>query len=371
MKEENSNFKIESEHQKERNSVKRGEQVSKYMFETLKEMFLTLRSTEFQFARSGLIITIILSIISLFLIFLPGIEVVNGNLRFNLIRVNLFAIPISFIVAFVVIYLWFLLGLKITPIIAHLLVDNKILKFIFTKGDVHYLEFIPEEKRKIAMPHILNKYIALIIAWVSVSAFLMTLIAGLITNNDPGRILNPGGNILEATLLFIIRTIILFILVPLVFTLIYPLSWMLIDAKLKAYQKGTKLNWFVGRKVSSITGGFITIAAVFGLGANVVSEPTFTLLQARAELILGLIFFCITNISLIVILIALFYSIFFQGRFYQEICDSINVGFGITSVTLVDTHGSPLIQNDKVLPKKEKEENNFDSLFSSQKEESV
>jgi len=367
MKEENSTTNIDSGPQKERNSVRRIEQVSKYMLDTLKEMFLTLRNTEYQFARSGIITILILSLFSLFLIFLSGFEVVNSNFRFNLIRVNLFAIPISFIVAFVVIYLWFLLGLRITPITAHLLVDNKVLKFIFTKGDVHYLEYIPDEKRKIAMPHILNKYIALIIAWVSVAAFLMTLIAGLIGNNDPGRILNPGGDIL----LFIIRTIILFILVPLVFTLIYPLSWMLIDAKLKAYQKGAKLNWLVGRKVASITGGFITIAAVFGLGANVVTGSTIGQLQTRIELILGLIFFCIANISLIVILITLFYNIFFQGRFYREICDSINVGFGITSVTLVDVQGNPLIQKSEVHSEQGKEEKKVDFPLSSQTEQSA
>ena len=371
MKEEHSNINLNSEPQKNRSSVYRIEKITKYMSATLKEMYLTLRNSEYQFASSGIIITIILFLFSLLLIFLPGFEVVNRNLRFNLIRVDLLAIPISFIVAFAVIYLWFLLGLKITPITAHLLVDNKILKFIFTKGVVHYLEFIPEEKRKIALPHILNKYIALILAWVSVAAFLMSLIASLIANNDPGRILNPVGGILEETLLLITRTIILFILVPLVFTLIYPLSWMLIDAKLKAYQKGTKLNWLVGRKVSTITGGFITIAALLGLGANAVSGSTLEQFQTRIELIFGLIFFCIINISLIVILIALFYSIFFQGRFYQEICDSINVGFGITSVTLVDNHGNPLSQKSEDYLDKEKQDSNLKSSFSTQKEEST
>ncbi|MHA1228353.1 MAG: hypothetical protein ACTSPV_16595 [Candidatus Hodarchaeales archaeon] len=333
-------------------SSTKGEKLVKYMIDTLKEMFQTLRYPEYGFTKSGIITTVILILISVLFIILPGLDSSGGNLSFNLTKVNLLAIPISFVVAFVVIYLWFLLGLKITPKTAHLLVDNKVLKFLFTKGNVHYLEYIPEEKRKIASPHILNKYIALILAWVSSSAFLMSIVAGLIADNDPRRILYPGNDIL----LFLIRTLILFGLVPLIFTLIYPLSWMLIDAKLKAYHSGTKLNWLVGKKVASITGGFITLGAIFGLGANVLAETTFAQIQIRAGMMIGLVLFCIINVSLIVTLVSFFYNIFFQGRFYKEICDSIDVGFAITSVTMVDADGNPIETKDEPKTKVVEEE---------------
>lgn len=305
--------------------------LGRYMLETLKEMFRTLRHPKFKFEISGIIITIILILVSIWLLIHTGVDP-NAEQAIDPMKMNLLGIPIGLLVAFMVIYLWFLLGFKITPKAAHYLVDNKILKHFFTRGDVHYLEYVPVEKRKIAMPHILNKYIFLVLAWVSVSAFLFQIIANIFTNNDPGKILYP-----EDPLIFLLRTIVLFILVPLIFTLIYPLSWMLIDARLKAYSSGPKLNWLVGKKVSNLTGGFITLGSLISVGADVLNSA-----QERANLIIDLVVFCLINVSLIVILVSLFYNVFFYGKFYKMIIDDVKVGFGVTSVTLVDEDGTPL-----------------------------
>jgi hypothetical protein len=253
---------------------------------------------------------------------------------------NPLGVLFSIIIAFAEIYLWFLVGMKVTPKAAHYLVDNKVLKLVFTKGHVHYLEYVPVEKRKIAMPHILNKYIALIIAWVSLSAFLLQIFSGLLSGGDPSALLKPGNNIF----LFLVRTIVMFILVPIVFTLVYPVGWMLVDAKLKAYNNFTKLNWLVGKKVVSLTAGIITIGSIVGLGATVFDD-----LLGQLQLIIDLVIFCIVNVSLIVVLIAIFYNVFFQGAFYRRIIESIEVGFGISSVTLVNEHGD-------VIPEESSEE---------------
>ncbi len=305
-------------------------QFASYALETLKEMYQSLRYPEFKFARSGVIITILLTLISTsFFIF--GFQLVSF-----VIPANLPGILISLVISFIVIYLWFLLGIKITPLIAHYLVDNKILRLFFTRGNVHYLEFVPVEKRKIAMPNILNKYVALILAWITVSAFLLNLI----TPNNPANIVNPGNN----TLLFLLRTVILLVLVPIIFTLIYPLGWMLMDAKLKAYDSATKLNWLVGKKVSNLTTGIITLGSLFALGANVLDQNVLE----RVQLMIDLLLFCIINVSLVVVLISLFYNIFFQGKFYQLIIDSLEVGFGTTSVTLVDSDGHPRAEPEPI-----------------------
>ena len=317
--------------------VKSSKNLGKYMLETLKEMFTGLRHPEFSFAISGIIISIILLSISLFF-FLGPIIFPDASTSTGTSVDPLFSFVVrvltSIFIAFAEIYLWFLVGIKVTPKAAHYLVDNKVLKLIFTKGHVHYLEYVPVEKRKIAMPHILNKYIALIIAWVSLSAFLLQIIAGLLPGGDPRLILNPGTDIF----LFLIRTIVIFILVPIVFTLVYPVGWMLVDAKLKAYNKFTKLNWLVGKKVVSLTAGIITIGSIMGLGATIVENTL-----EQVQLIFDLVLFCIVNVSLIVILIAIFYNIFFQGTFYKRITESIEVGFGVTSVTLVDEYGNEII----------------------------
>ncbi|MFX0014868.1 MAG: hypothetical protein ACFFB2_00290 [Promethearchaeota archaeon] len=310
-----------------------------YMKETLKEMFRTLRHPEFKFAVSGIIITIVLILISLWFLIHTGVDP-NADPAIDLMKMNLLSIPIGLLIAFMIIYLWFLLGFKITPRAAHYLVDNKLLKLFFTRGDIHYLEYIPVEKRKISMPHILNKYIALVLAWVSVSAFLFQLLANLFTSNDPGKILNP-----EDPIIFLLRTLVLFILVPLIFTLIYPLSWMLIDARLKAYNSASKLNWLVGTRVANLTGGFITIGSLVFIGADVLNSP-----QERGNLILGLVIFCLIHVSLIVILVSLFYNIFFYGKFYQRIIEDVEVGFGITDVTLVDEEGEALPKEPESKP---------------------
>ncbi|MFX0050622.1 MAG: hypothetical protein ACFE8U_04950 [Candidatus Hermodarchaeota archaeon] len=323
------------------------QRLGKYMLETLKEMYQSLRYPEFKFAISGIIMAVVLVLVSILFFILPYL-VNNGEpiqLPTFAIPPNLIGIPISLVLASLVIYFWFLLGFKITPKAAHYLVDNKFLKLVFTGGHVHYLEYVPLEKRKIAFPHILNKFIVLLIAWVSVSAFLLNLVAGIIAEGNPTRILNPGNDIIA----FLVREIILFIFVPLVFTLIYPLGWMLMDAKLKAFNSATKLNWLVGKKVANLTGGFITIASLFALGADaVLSAEVAGDILARIQIIIDLVLFCIINVSLIIILVAIFYNIFFHGKFYQMIIDSIEVGFGITSVTLTDEFG-------KVLPEPESE----------------
>ncbi len=127
--------------------------LGRYMLDTLKEMYQSLRYPEFKFAVSGIVISIILILISVSFFILP---VINNNQPMQLativIPLNPIGILISIIVAAVVIYLWFLLGLKVTPSAAHYLVDNKVLKLVFTRGDVHYIEYVPPEKRKIALP---------------------------------------------------------------------------------------------------------------------------------------------------------------------------------------------------------------------------
>ncbi|MHA1542897.1 MAG: hypothetical protein ACTSQH_07960 [Candidatus Hodarchaeales archaeon] len=312
-----------------------------YMLETLKEMFNGLRHPEFSFAISGIVISVILILISLFFFLGPYILGTTAiQLASFVIPSNPLGVLFSIIIAFAEIYLWFLVGMKVTPKAAHYLVDNKVLKLVFTKGHVHYLEYVPVEKRKIAMPHILNKYIALIIAWVSLSAFLLQIFSGLLSGGDPSALLKPGNNIF----LFLVRTIVMFILVPIVFTLVYPVGWMLVDAKLKAYNNFTKLNWLVGKKVVSLTAGIITIGSIVGLGATVFDD-----LLGQLQLIIDLVIFCIVNVSLIVVLIAIFYNVFFQGAFYRRIIESIEVGFGISSVTLVNEHGD-------VIPEESSEE---------------
>ncbi|MHA2239842.1 MAG: hypothetical protein ACXAB2_15990 [Candidatus Hodarchaeales archaeon] len=323
------------------------QKLREYMFLTLKEMYISIRHLEFKFARSGVVISAVLILVSAFFFLGPylfttgstgrGIELASFT-----IYPNALGVLISIFIAFVEIYLWFLVGIKVTPSAAHYLVDNKILKLVFTKGNVHYIEFIPEEKRKIAMSHILNKYIALIIAWVSLSAFLLQIIAGIMLSGDPTRIINPGNDFI----LFFIRTIVIFAFVPVVFTLVYPVGWILIDAKLKAYNSFSKLNWLVGKKVINMTAGIITIGSIIGLGAtaDVLTDPLYGL-----QLILDLILFCIINVSLIVALVAIFYNIFFQGLFYDRIVESIDIGFGITDVTLVDSTGELIPRDKKVV----------------------
>jgi hypothetical protein len=344
-------------------TAKTSKNLGAYMLETLKEMFNGLRYPEFSFAISGIVISVILILISLFFFLGPYI-MGTTSIQFAsfVIPSNPLGVIFSIIIAFVEIYLWFLVGMKVTPKAAHYLVDNKVLKLVFTKGHVHYLEFVPVEKRKIAMPHILNKYIALIIAWVSLSAFLLQIFAGLFSEGNPSALLNPVNNIF----LFLVRTIVMFIFVPIVFTLVYPVGWMLVDAKLKAYNKFTKLNWLVGQKVVSLTAGIITIGSIVGLGATVVDD-----LLGQVQLIIDLVLFCIVNVSLIVILIAIFYNIFFQGTFYRRIIESIEVGFGITAVTLVNEKGDVITEesSEEELNLREDESDNHVKLIETTEED--
>jgi hypothetical protein len=297
------------------------DRLSEFMITTLKDMYSSLRYPKFRFTRGGILLVALLGLFSSALFFLEFQP-------FSIAPNFLFGIPISVIAAFTVIYFWFIIGTIATPRVAHYLVDNKALRLLFTRGDVHYLEFVPFEERMIGHPQILAKFISLLIAWVSLSAFLMNLLAGILGGN-PTDILNATDPVF-----FILRTIILLVLVPVVFTFVYPVGWMLVDAKLKAYNSAAKLNWFVGTRVLNITAGVITVGSVVALGADVITDWA-----NRINLIAGLVVFCIVNVSLIVILITIFYNMFFHGKFYQLIVDSIDIGYGVTSVTLTDDQG--------------------------------
>ncbi len=265
---------------------------------------------------------------------------------------NPLLIPLSLFIALLLVITWIAMGLTFAGPFARFLVNNKIAKLLFTKGDVHYIEYVPEEEDIIGFGLVVAKTIALIIAWAAMAATLFSVIASLLSIVMSG--FDPAGLIvLDPTqrqqlklpqldgftgpLVFIFQLLIIYILSPLLVTIIVPIPWMLIDARLKAFDsKKSKVNWFIGLKVQQRTRSIVSIAAIVGLGAS------YAIIN-RLEVIFQMVAIILVYMALPSVIISFLYLLLFQSRLRQEIIEACGVPLGKTTVELID---NSQLQND-------------------------
>ncbi len=276
-------------------------------------------------------------------------------LQFITIRINVFDIQfilpsnpiliiISIIIAFLMLILWIAIGIQFAGPFSRILVKNKIVKLLFTKGDVHYIEYVPEKEQRFSFGHVISKFIALLIVWASMAATLFTTLAGLVSiifkDFNPANFIVLDNaqrtaiglnqiDLLGQILYILAQILVIYILSPLILTFIVPLPWMLIDVKLKAFNSKAKINWYIGQKVQARARSIVSIAAIASVGA---SFALFT----RIEVVLQMIALILVYMALPSIIVSLFYLLLFQSRFRKEITKACEVPFAITKVEVVE-----------------------------------
>ncbi|MFX0207610.1 MAG: hypothetical protein ACFFDT_16605, partial [Candidatus Hodarchaeota archaeon] len=127
----------------------------------------------------------------------------------------------SIIISILITILWFTVGTWVGPNFGKILVTNKVVIKVWTKGNTHYFEKVSEKERNVKHSHLTSKFIALVIAWTSLAATLVSVWVG-------------DGNIVDfvedpSFFELIIQFILVFVLSPLALTIFIPVSWMLLD----------------------------------------------------------------------------------------------------------------------------------------------
>ncbi|MHA1991744.1 MAG: hypothetical protein ACW981_12845 [Candidatus Hodarchaeales archaeon] len=282
------------------------------------------------FTRAGLISSILL------IIFFGGIQFIKINIgSFTSNNDPIYVISyllIAFLSALFTSSLFWMIGRNYGPKIGNLLVTNKILKIVLTKGDSHYFEKMGVSERKITPALTINKFINLLLTWLAVVAFLIgifiPLIGGLPFFSGSGTpeiyitdFLNANFNNLAY---YFIKIIFVLFLSPILLLIVIPIPWMLIDTQLKSYSSGPRINHMVGRLVQQ------RVASLFAIGGIV----SLILVNQTFEFYFALIGFILFFIGFPVALVSFFYNLLFQLEYYDEFIKIIPVPLGITSVAM-------------------------------------
>ncbi|MHA1984184.1 MAG: hypothetical protein ACW967_07505 [Candidatus Hodarchaeales archaeon] len=311
------------------------------------------------FTRAGLVSSIIL------IIFFSGIQFLEINIgSFKSNNDPFYVISyllLAFLSALFTSSLFWMIGKNYGPKIGNLLVTNKILKIVLTKGDSHYFEKMGVSERKITPALSINKFINLLLTWLAVVAFLIgifiPLIGGFPFFSGPG--FTPGEYITDFfnanfnnLAYYFIKIIFVLFVSPLLLLIVIPIPWMLIDTQLKSYSSGPRINHVVGRLVQQ------RLTSLFAIGGIV----SLILVNQDFDFYFALIGFILFFIGLPVALVSFFYNLLFQLEYYDEFIKIIPVPLGITSVameskiTKLETETSPQQKDTEI------KENNDDLI---------
>ncbi|MFX1511340.1 MAG: hypothetical protein ACFFCQ_02020 [Promethearchaeota archaeon] len=226
----------------------------------------------------------------------------------------------SIIISVIITILWFTVGTWLGPNLGKLLVTNKYIIKFWTKGNRHYFEKVTEEERYVKHSQITSKFIGLLIAWTSLAATFVSIWVG---DGDIVEFVEDTSWVAE-----IIKFFLVFIISPLALTIFIPVSWMLLDVKLKAYHTGSKINWYVGKKVQQTLSSYVTIGAVIASASAIGFD--------KLRTVLDIFLMVFSWVGLACFLIVFLYSILFQIGYYSVFLNVIPVPYGETDVKLTE-----------------------------------
>ncbi|OLS16627.1 MAG: hypothetical protein HeimC3_52710 [Candidatus Heimdallarchaeota archaeon LC_3] len=286
--------------------------------EVLRDAVIVYKQANFRvFTSLGLVVSLIIilifSLIHFFGFEIGGVSVTGGLSNF------LFNFTLAFGSALFTSSLFWMIGKNYGPKIGTLLVTNKILKIVFTKGDSHYFEKLGVSERKINPGMAINKFINLLLSWLAVSAFLIGSTIRLF-DFPVSEFLISNDNLLYIFL----RYIFVLIISPVLLLIVIPIPWMLTDTQLKSYSSKLRLNNLVGRLVQQ------RVASLFAIGGVI----SLFLISPSIELLLALIGFIIIFVGLPASLVAFLYNLLFQMEFYDEFIKTIPVPYGLTQIIM-------------------------------------
>ncbi len=285
---------------------------SYFSFENVKEGIK--RFTLPSFIISGVLIVIFLIVN---LIELPV-------LKDHFIEPDGYRIVYSIFIAVIITLIWFSVGVWVGPIVGRFLAQNSIGQRVITGSSTVYFEELEEEDLRIAPNFIFARFLNLLIAWTSISATLVSLMAQIRYDGDSEKLAKflESGDLIE----IILKILIVLIIAPLALTLFVPTSWMLLDVHMKAWNKKKRTSWFVGTKVQNKTRSFIAIGAVVTSASAIGID--------QLELVVSIFLLIIAWVGMACVLVVLLYTLLFHAGYKEAFTETIKIPSGETSLDL-------------------------------------
>jgi hypothetical protein len=284
------------------------------------------RATLSVFTTSGLVFTVVGLIVLMafnLLNFTINLQVFSTPIA--IFEFNPLNIILAVISAFITMSVWWFIGTKFAPKIGNILTEKKIANILITKGDIHYFEKVERETLRISPNTIIAKFINLLLSWFAVTAFLLGFLLPLFSGAGQNEKLF---SFLTSNLTdignYILKCLVVFVLAPILMSLTVPIPWMLLDARLKAYNSGAKINSFVGRAIQGKLNSIFAIGGVVALIMQNLSLDTIVL-------VIVFIFSFLAFPSMITVTL---YNMLFQVQYYESFLREIPVPFGTTKVEM-------------------------------------
>lgn len=273
------------------------------------------------FTVPGLIFTIVL------LILFAALNMVDFEpvVGFQLLYFNPITLVIAWATAMFTMSLWWILGVWLAPLVGTFLTENKIGNMIFTKGNQHYFEKVPESDLRIKPGLIIAKFINLLMSWLAVSAFLLGIVMNYVDNTWLADFFtaNLFGSSPNYALYFV-KVLLILVAAPILMTVVIPIPWMLLDVRLKAFHSGSKQVFLVGRAIQA------RLNPIFAVGGLV----SLVMANLSVDLIVQLISFVIAFLCFPSVLIVTLYYMLFQVKYYESFLRRIPVPYGTTKVVM-------------------------------------
>ncbi|MFQ5980913.1 MAG: hypothetical protein ACE5OZ_22470 [Candidatus Heimdallarchaeota archaeon] len=252
-------------------------------------------------------------------------------LKDRYIQPDPYRIPYSLGIAVIIMLIWFSMGVWAGPRFGRFLAQNIIGQKAITGSNSVYFEELTEKELKVGPGHILSRFISLLIAWTSISATLVSLVAGFIYDSDPDRL----KEFLESSALLdiLLKFLLILIIAPIVLTIFVPISWMLLDVHMKAWNKKKRTAWYVGTKVENKTKGYIAAGAIIASAGAIGLD--------QLDLVVTIFLLNMAWIGLACVLVVLQYSLLFHAGYREIFLETITIPFGLTELTLKDRPAPP------------------------------
>ena len=247
-------------------------------------------------------------------------------LKDNFIQPDAYRILYSIVIAIVIMLIWFSIGVWAGPRLGKFLAENIIGQKVIVGSSTVYFEELEEEELKIIPGQIISRFINLLIAWTSISATLISLVAGFVYGSDADDL----SGFLESTNLLdiFLKILLVLIIAPLALTLFIPISWMLLDVHMKAWNKKKRVAWLVGTKVQDKTKGYIAAGAILTSAAAIGLD--------QLNLLVKIILLSFAWVGLACVFVVLIYTLLFHAGYREIYHETIGIPIGETELSLTD-----------------------------------
>ncbi|MFX0065962.1 MAG: hypothetical protein ACFFC7_27670 [Candidatus Hermodarchaeota archaeon] len=236
------------------------------------------------------------------------------------------------VLSIVILLLWWKLTPKLTIPMSVFLTTSFIGKILFSGGTFIYFEKKdPEAKEYIPLYSVISRFTVLLIAWLSLSFFIIGVVGLLINVPDP----RTFAGIMAFDLLDLyylgnfVAFLLLLCLVPIILGIFVPTAWSLADLHLKAWDQKSKINWYISQKFLN------RFSAVLGAGG--ITGAILKIIRTDPTYILNIPFLLIDMILIIILplgIIVTVYGVFLTEKVLDPLKELLDFSYGETTVDL-------------------------------------